>query len=292
MLESSFMDIITFFQENHYIFVITMGILGLVMGSFLNVVIYRLPLILKHEYENECRDYFDHASSAKHRTFNLAIPRSYCPKCKTQLLWWQNIPMISYILLRGKCGHCKKPISWRYPLVEILSSIVTIFVVIYFDADIQTLPVLILSWMLIAAIFIDLEKQLLPDIITLPLIWLGLLSNVNHIFTSPQNAIIGAASGYLSLWIVAKVFKLIRKVEGMGYGDFKMLAAFGAWLGWQLLPLIVLAASLSGLIVGVSLIVYKKHKFNQPLSFGPYLAMAGWAAFFWGQIILNYTLHI
>ncbi len=284
------MNLITFFQENHYIFIATVGILGLIVGSFLNVVIYRLPLILKHEYENECLNYLGHPSSTKQHSFNLATPRSYCPKCKTQLLWWQNIPIISYALLKGKCHNCEKPISWRYPLVEALCSVVTIFVVAYYNTSIQTLPILTLSWTLIVATFIDFERQLLPDDLTLPLIWLGLLLNTAYTFTSPQSAIIGAASGYLFLWLIAKTFKLIRKIDGMGYGDFKLLAVFGAWLGWQLLPLIILVASLIGLIVAVLLIIYKKHTLDKPIPFGPYLALAGWSAFFWGQTTINYTL--
>jgi leader peptidase (prepilin peptidase) / N-methyltransferase len=286
------MNTVNLLATNHYFVITVLGILGLIIGSFLNVVIYRLPLILKHEYEQECLGYFKHSPLTKSRTFNLAIPRSYCPKCKTTILWWQNIPVISYIILQGKCSHCKKPISWHYPLVEILSCITTILVANHFNYDTRTWPMLILSWMLIAAIFIDLERQLLPDNITLPLVWLGLLLNTNHTFTSPQNAIIGAVSGYLFLWIIAKTFKLIKKVEGMGHGDFKLLAVFGAWLGWQLLPLIILMASLAGLLVGVSLILCKKHQFNKPLPFGPYIATAGWLAFFWGQTILNYTLRL
>ena len=285
------MDIITLLQTNYLIFITAVGILGLIIGSFLNVVIYRLPLTLKHEYEEEYLDYFHHSLPTKCRAFNLAIPRSYCPKCKAPILWWQNIPAISYLILKGKCNNCKKPISWRYPLVEILSCITTVFIVIHFGIHAQTLPMLILTWMLIAAIFIDFEQQLLPDDITLPLIWLGLLLNANYTFTSPQNAIIGAICGYLFLWIIAKLFKLIRKVEGMGHGDFKLLAVFGAWLGFQVLPLVILISSLTGLLVGLFLVLSKKHKLNKPLPFGPYLATAGWLAFFWGQAMLSWYSH-
>lgn len=280
------MNINNILQINSFIFIASICALGLIIGSFLNVVIYRLPIILQHEYEKECFDYF--------RTFNLATPRSFCPNCRKYISWWQNIPLISFfILLKGKCCHCKNPISWRYPLVELLSCLTTVIVVNHFGIHVQTIPILILTWMLIAAIFIDLEKQLLPDDITLSLVWLGLLANSFYLFTSPQNAIIGAISGYLFLWTIAKIFKLVRKVEGMGYGDFKLTAVFGAWLGWQILPLIILVASLAGLITGITLVSCKKHKFNKPLPFGPYLATSGWLAFFWGQTAFNwYSYHI
>ncbi|MBU0743947.1 MAG: A24 family peptidase [Gammaproteobacteria bacterium] len=282
------MNIIDVFQIDYLTIIIGAGVLGLIVGSFLNVVIYRLPITIKNEYEKSWIEYFHQKLSTKHQSINLATPSSHCPKCKAQILWWQNIPVISYIILHGKCHQCKAHISLRYPTIEILSCIATIFIVMHLGIQIKTFPILVLTWALIAAIFIDLEEQLLPDQITMPLIWLGLLLNTNSIFTSPQNAIIGATSGYLFLWSITKIFKMIRKVEGMGYGDFKLLAVFGAWLGWQVLPLIIFTASLVGAIIGITLILSKKHRFNKPLPFGPYIATAGWLALFWGQSALNW----
>lgn len=284
------MSIINLTITNHLVVVTIVTILGLIIGSFLNVVIYRLPIMIKNEYAKSWHEYFNQPST-KYLTLNLAIPRSFCPSCKTALTWWQNIPIISYIFLHGRCGYCKSPIFWRYPIVEILSCITTILVVTCFGINITTMPLLLLTWSLIATIFIDFEQQLLPDQITLPLIWLGLIINTNHTFTSPSAAIIGASSGYLFLWSINKIFKLIRKIDGMGHGDFKLLAVFGAWLGWQALPIIILIASSMGALVGILLVTSKKHQFTQPLPFGPYLALAGWLAFFWGQPIINYLQH-
>lgn len=264
--------------------IIITGILGLIIGSFLNVVIYRLPIILKNEYKKNCLEYFGNESP----TITLSIPRSYCPQCKNMITWWQNIPVISYILLRGKCSHCQTIIPWRYPAIEILSCLTTILVTLYFGIGIKTIVILLLTWGLIAAIFIDLEHQLLPDNITLSLLWLGLLSNTANIFTTPTNSIIGAASGYLFLWSINKTFKLIRKIDGMGDGDFKLFAAFGAFLGWQMLPIILLLASLTGALTGIYLIVRKKYSLIKPIPFGPHLAIAGWLTFFLGQKILNW----
>lgn len=275
---------------NNLPLIIGAALLGLVVGSFLNVVIYRLPLILKDEHEKDCFEFFQN-SPIVYMLLKLAIPRSHCPNCKNTIVWWQNIPLISYFILGGKCNSCQINIPKRYPLVEILCCLTTILVTIHFGLNYETLLVLILTWALIAAVFIDLEHQLLPDQITLPLIWLGLLANTNNIFTSPTYAIIGAASAYLFLWFIAKIFLIIRKIDGMGYGDFKLFAVFGAWLGWQLLPLIILASSLIGAAVGITLIFYKKLPLNQRLPFGPYLATAGWLAFFWGQPLLSWYMN-
>lgn len=282
------MDIINLLQNDPYTLFIGAGILGLMIGSFLNVVIYRLPITLKNECEQECRDYLQQPPlTPQPERFNLAFPRSCCPKCLAPILWWQNIPVISYMILRGRCSTCHERISLLYPLVEILTAIATILVVIHFGVQAKTLPLLLLTWALIAASFIDLKQQLLPDNITIPLVWLGLLLNTNHLFTSPSDAIIGAIGGYLFLWTIAKTFKLLRKVEGMGYGDFKLLAVFGAWLGWQILPLVIVLSSLAALVVGVFLVLNKQCKLNQPFPFGPYIACAGWLACFFGQPIIS-----
>ena len=275
-------------QNNNYIFFIGIGALGLIIGSFLNVIIYRLPIMLLHEWRKNCSEPTEPTSPV----VNLATPRSHCPKCSALIPWQQNIPIISYILLKGKCKHCQTIIHWRYPIIELLSCLTAILVALYFGVSIKTLAILILTWALIAAVFIDFDYQLLPDNITLSLIRLGLLLNTQYIFTTPENAIIGAASGYLSLWFIAYIFKLIRKVDGMGYGDFKLLAAFGAWLGWQLLPMILFVASLVGSIIGLALVLSKKNQFMKPIPFGPYLAIAGWLAFFGGQNILHWYLYI
>lgn len=283
---------INILQNNYLFFLITAGVLGTVIGSFLNVIIYRLPIILQREWEKDCCEYLKQTAPVKYEVFNLSIPSSHCPKCSIRISWWQNIPVISYILLRGKCAYCKTTIHWRYPAVELLSCLTTLLVTVHFGIGIQTPAVLILTWMLIAATFIDLDHQLLPDNITLPLVWLGLLLNTRHIFTTPENAIIGTTSGYLTLWLVSYLFKLIRKIDGMGCGDFKLLAVFGAWLGWQILPLILFTASLISSIAGISLVLSKKYSFTKPIAFGPYLAAAGWLAFFWGQDILNWYLSL
>ena len=265
-------------QNNNYIFLLGVGLLGLIVGSFLNVIIYRLPIMLLRESTTPI--------------VNLIIPRSHCPKCDSFIPWQQNIPIISYILLKGKCNYCQTAIHWHYPTVELLSCLTALLVAVYFGVNIKTLAILILTWSLIAAIFIDCAYQLLPDNITIPLIWLGLLLNTHNIFTTPTNAIIGAVSGYLILWLIAHIFKLIRKIDGMGYGDFKLLAVFGAWLGWQLLPMILLGASLIGSVVGLVLIFKKKARFAHPMPFGPYLAFTGWVAFFVGTNVLHWYLSI
>lgn len=273
-------------QNNYFLFLLGASILGLLVGSFLNVVIYRLPIMLQCEWENNCLDFLKQTSPIKHEVFNLNMPRSHCPKCHEQISWWQNIPIISYILLHGKCKHCKTTISWRYPAIELTSCLASLFIAIYFGISIQALTMLILTWSLIAAFFIDIDQQLLPDNITIPLIWLGLLLNANDLFTTPKCAVIGAISGYLIPWSIAYGFKLVRKIDGMGHGDFKLLAVFGAWLGWQAVPLILFIASLLGGIVGITMLLLKKHKITQPMPFGPYLIVAGWSMFFYSPNIL------
>lgn len=263
---------------SYLIYLIIIGFFGLLIGSFLNVVIYRLPIMLQQEWEKDCNVY------KHHKLINLFTPQSHCPICGIQISWWQNIPVISYILLGGKCKHCQNIIHWRYPAVETLSCITALIITIHFGINIQTFSLLILTWALIAAIFIDIEKLIIPDNITIPLIWLGLLLSTNHIFTTPENAIIGAISGYVAPWLIAYVFKLVRKIDGMGHGDFKLLAVFGAWLGWQILPVILFVASLLGSLVGLTLILSKKWSPTKPIPFGPYLACTGWLTFFWDKI--------
>lgn len=259
-----------------YFYLIGAGVFGLLVGSFLNVVIYRLPIMLSREWEKQCCEYLKQVAPIRSEVFNLLLPRSHCPKCNVQISWWQNIPVFSYIILRGKCSSCKSAISWRYPAIELLSSLLSVVVVLKFGTGLAALSVLILTWMLIVAVFIDFDHQLLPDNITFSLLWFGLLLNAYGVFITPRDAIIGAAFGYLLLWSIAYIFKLIRKVEGMGEGDFILLAAFGAWVGWQKIPLILFASALMGGIIGVAMIILKKDKLNTPIAFGPYLAIAGW----------------
>lgn len=245
------------------------AILGLAIGSFLNVLIYRIPLMLEEEL---------HEGFSR---FNLAFPGSHCPKCKYPIPWFHNIPLVSYIVLRSKCSNCRSKISLRYPLVELISCLTTLVVFSCFGIGIKTILLLILTWGLICIVFIDLDHKIIPDSLSLSLLWLGLLLNASPQGLVPLSAaVIGAAVGYLSLFCLAKIFKIIRKIDGMGNGDFKLLALFGAWFGWQVLPTIILFSSLAGTIVGIYLVVTKKMRFTEPLPFGPYLALAGWLNLF------------
>lgn len=271
-------------------FIIIAALLGLVVGSFLNVVIYRLPIILNTRWRTECTDFLKQPIERSTARFSLALPRSHCPKCKHTITAKYNIPLISFLFLRGKCPFCRQKISLRYPLVELVSCTASLFIAYYFAFSLKTALMLPLTWTLIAMVFIDLKHMILPDTLTIPLLWLGLVANSFHLFCSPAAAIIGASSGYLFLWIIAGGFKRIRKIEGMGHGDFKLLALFGAWLGWQQLFFIILASSALGTLVGLSLVICKKHGMKQPIPFGPYIALAGWVALIWGQPILNWYL--
>lgn len=275
---------INFFTEHFIYFLFIAFLFGLAIGSFLNVVIYRLPIMILASWRQECCDFLQLEYKAD-KKINLLWPsRSYCPQCQQQLRSWHNIPIISYLLLKGKCAYCKHPISYRYPLIELLTALLTCVLAAHYGISWQMLATLIFTWCLIALTFIDFEHQLLPDIITLPLLWLGLLINCFNVFTDLQTAVIGAVAGYMSLWLVAKAFELLTGKVGMGNGDFKLFALIGAWLGWQILPLIILLASFVGAVVGISLMLFKKHGRNVPIPFGPYLAIAGWL----GLVFNNY----
>lgn len=266
-------------------------LLGLMVGSFLNVVIYRLPVMMQSGWRRECRQYLQLPEEAPEEPYNLVWPGSRCPACKAEIKAYQNIPILSYVLLRGKCGHCAAPISLRYPLIEAFTALCSLIVVWHFGYGWPLLFALLLTWSLIALSFIDIDSQLLPDSITMPLLWLGLLLSLFAIFTDPHASIFGAVAGYLSLWSVYWGFKLLTGKEGMGYGDFKLLALFGAWLGWQYLPMIILLSSLVGAVIGVAMIALGKHDAGKPIPFGPYLAAAGWLALVWGDKINNLYLH-
>lgn len=260
------------------------GLLGLCVGSFLNVVIHRLPLMMESEWRAQCAELDGTTTSTAEAPLSLARPRSRCPHCGHPISALENIPLLSYLLiLRGKCSACGQPISPRYPLVEALTGLLSAYAAWHFGPTLQAAGALLLIWALIALSFIDLDTQLLPDAITLPLLWLGLLFNLLRTYTDIDGAVIGAMAGYLSLWSIFWLFKLATGKEGMGYGDFKLLAALGAWLGWNMLPIIVLLSSLVGAAAGIALITLARHSRNVPIPFGPYLAAAGIIALFWGQ---------
>ncbi len=260
---------------------------GLVIGSFLNVVIYRLPLQLQTLWRRDARDFLGHEPEAladrSADKFSLIFPPSRCRDCATPIKPWQNIPLISYLLLRGRCGTCAAPISLQYPTVELSCGLLSALVIYQFGHTGQGLLALLFTWVLIALTGIDFNHQLLPDNLTLPLLWLGLLVNVFGVFTDLSSAVIGAAAGYLSLWSIYWAFKLLTGKEGMGHGDFKLLAALGAWLGWQQLPLIILLSSLVGALVGSLLLLAQNQDRQQAIAFGPYLAIAGWIALLAGD---------
>ncbi|HPR05278.1 MAG TPA: A24 family peptidase [Denitromonas sp.] len=267
------------------------GILGLFVGSFLNVVIHRLPTMMENEWAQQAAEMRGEEVPPTAR-FNLATPRSRCPHCGTQVTAIDNIPVLSYLVLRGRCRHCKAPISRRYPSVEIATAALSALVAWKFGNSVATVGALLFVWAMIALTFIDLDTQLLPDTITLPLIWLGLLFNLGGTYTSLQDAVIGAVAGYLCLWLVFHLFRLVTGKEGMGYGDFKLLSAVGAWLGWQMLPLTILLSSVVGALVGISLMLFARHGRDTPIPFGPYLAAAGLLALFFGEMLNTRYLQL
>ncbi|HXE37934.1 MAG TPA: A24 family peptidase [Azonexus sp.] len=267
------------------------GLLGLCVGSFLNVVIHRLPKMMEQEWHAQCADLRGETAPAA-ASLSLARPRSRCPSCGHQITALENIPVVSYLLLKGRCSACGTPISLRYPLIEIATGLLSTYTAWHFGATMQTVGALLLAWSLIALAAIDLDTQLLPDAITLPLLWLGLAFNLFATYSDLSTAVIGAMAGYLALWSVFWLFKLATGKEGMGYGDFKLLAALGAWLGWQMLPAIILLSSIVGATVGITLIVAARHGRNVPIPFGPYLAAAGIIALFWGQQITRSYLGL
>ena len=258
------------------------GLLGLFVGSFLNVVIHRLPRMMERDWHAQAAELRGEQAPANER-FNLATPRSRCPHCGHQITMLENIPIVSYVVLRGRCAHCGAGISRRYPIVEALSALLSAYAAWHFGFGASALGALLFVWAMVALTFIDLDTQLLPDDITLPLLWLGLAFNLGTTYTELPDAVIGAMAGYLALWSVFWLFKLATGKEGMGYGDFKLLAAIGAWLGWQILPLTILLSSLVGAVVGIALIVLRRHGREIPIPFGPYLAAAGLLALYWGK---------
>jgi leader peptidase (prepilin peptidase)/N-methyltransferase len=278
-------------QNSPPIFSLCAGIFGLLVGSFLNVVIHRLPKMMEREWQAQCAELNGQTPEPSLR-YNLMVPRSACPHCGHAIGAAENIPVLSYLFLRGKCKGCGAAISPRYPVVEAISGILSAFAAWHFGFGLPGLAAIVFVWALIALTFIDFDTQLLPDDITLPLLWLGLLLNLNGAFTSLPNAVIGAVAGYLVLWSVYWAFKLATGKEGMGFGDFKLLAAIGAWLGWTMLPLVIMLSSVVGALVGIALIVFAKHGRNIPIPFGPYLAGGGLIALFWGRALTQDYLQL
>ncbi|QKE62186.1 prepilin peptidase [Aquipseudomonas campi] len=272
-------------------FVLSALLLGLLIGSFLNVVVYRLPKMMQREWRIQAREILELPEEPADETFNLVLPHSSCPHCGHQIKPWENIPVLSWLALRGKCSSCKAPISKRYPLVELACGLLSAYVAWHFGFGWQAGAMLVLSWGLLAMSLIDTDHQLLPDTLVLPLLWLGLLLNYYGLFTSLGDALWGAIAGYLSLWSVYWLFKLVTGKEGMGYGDFKLLAMLGAWGGWQIMPLTILLSSLVGAVLGVIMLRLRNQVTSTPIPFGPYLAIAGWIALLWGDQITGAYLQ-
>ncbi|MGE5153534.1 MAG: prepilin peptidase [Bdellovibrio bacteriovorus] len=283
------------FQQSPALLIGTALALGLIMGSFLNVVILRLPRILESEWRRDCAEVAGAPAAgegAAEPRLTLAKPASHCPACGHRIRPLENVPILSYLLLRGRCSACGVRISPRYPLVEGFTALLTLIVVLHFGLTWQMLAALPLTWGLIALAVIDYDTQLLPDGITLPLLWLGLILSLFGVFTDSQSAIIGAVAGYVSLWIVFQLFRIATGKEGMGFGDFKLFALFGAWLGWQYLPQIILLSALTGALLGTVLIASGRHERGRPMPFGPFLAAAGWISLIWGPQINDTYLRI
>ncbi|NJO17448.1 MAG: prepilin peptidase [Thioploca sp.] len=277
------MEIFSYLASDPNVLIVVVGLLGLIMGSFLNVIIYRLPIMMQQEARLQCAELLNVPLSQSNQSFNLIQPRSHCPHCGHQVTLLENIPLVSFIWQRGQCTACHQAISRRYPFVELLSASLAIILAWQFGFTWQLLGALMLTWILIALSMIDFDQQLLPDSLTLPGLWLGLGVNLFNLYTNIEASVIGAIAGYLFLWSVYWVFKLFTGKEGMGYGDFKLLALLGAWLGWQPLPSIILISSFLGALVGISLIIIRQHDKNVPIPFGPYLALAGWIYLLWGE---------
>ena len=286
------MAIHLYLQSNPVFFISTLFILGLVVGSFLNVVILRLPVMMENDWRKQCCELLDIPDKNKKEPYNLVIPGSHCPNCKKPIRAWENIPVISYLLLRGKCSKCNNHISLRYPLIELLTATLTAIIAWRFGYSIQTLFAVFLTWALICLSMIDIDHHLLPDDITLPFLWLGIICSLLFgLFTNTYSSLLGVIFGYGILWTVFKLFKFVTGKEGMGYGDFKLLALFGAWLGWEMLPFIILASSIAGAVIGILLIIFLSRDKNLPIPFGPYIAIAGWVALVWGNTLVGSYLR-
>lgn len=278
--------------DNIYTTTLSALLIGLLIGSFLNVVIYRLPKMMLRDWREQAREVLELPAETSTEAFNLVLPNSQCPHCAHEIKPWENIPVISYLFLRGKCSSCKAHISLRYPLVELTCGLLSAYIAWHFGFTWQAGGMLLLTWGLLAMSLIDADHQLLPDSLVLPLLWLGLIANSFGLFSSLDDALWGAIAGYLSLWSVYWLFKLVTGKEGMGHGDFKLLAMLGAWGGWQVLPLTILLSSLVGAVLGLIMLRLRNAETSTPIPFGPYLAIAGWIALLWGEQITSGYLQI
>lgn len=281
-------SLFTYLNDEPTTLILMVSIWGLIVGSFLNVVIHRLPMMMEREWREQCHELLGLPSEASCAPLNLMVPRSRCPGCGHPISVLENIPILSYLWQRGRCTACQQSISMRYPLVELTSGILAGITAWHFGLGWPLLGALIFTWALIAVSVIDFNRQWLPDAIVLPLLWLGILCNFFGLYTSLQESVLGAMAGYLILWSIYWIFKLLVGKEGMGYGDFKLLAMLGAWTGWLFLPLIILMSSLVGTFVGISLILGRGHDRNTPIPFGPYLAAAGWVSLLWGYPLTQF----
>ena len=285
------MSILEFWGANAAVFVACVVVLGLLVGSFLNVVVYRLPKMLMRDWRAQAREVLEMPTKDVEETFNLVLPNSSCPNCGHEIKSWENIPLLSWLFLRGKCSGCKQAISVRYPLVELACGVLSGVIAWQFGVSWEALAMLVLTWGLLAMSLIDADQQILPDALVLPLLWLGLILNSFGLFTSLPDALWGAVIGYMSLWSIFWLFKLVTGKEGMGYGDFKLLALLGAWGGWQVLPLTILLSSVVGAVLGVIILRLQRNSYSNPIPFGPYLAVAGWIALIWGDAITSSYLQ-
>lgn len=285
------MGIVEFWSSNAGIYMITVAVLGLLVGSFLNVVVYRLPKMLMRDWRRQAREVLDMPEKQDTEAFNLMLPNSNCPNCGHEIKPWENIPLLSWLFLRGKCSGCKQGISLRYPLVELACGVLSGVVAWQFGVSWEALAMLLLTWGLLAMSLIDADHYILPDVLVLPLLWLGLILNSFAVFVSLADALWGVVIGYMSLWSVFWLFKLLTGKDGMGYGDFKLLAMLGAWGGWQVLPLTILLSSVVGAVLGVIILRLQRSSYSKPIPFGPYLALAGWIALIWGDAITSRYLQ-
>jgi len=287
------MSAIQLLQAQPVFFVITMALLGLIIGSFLNVVIYRLPKMMQQDWHEQCCDLLgiNNEKGEEQHHINLIFPASNCPACQHKITALENIPVISYLFLKGRCKSCNVKISLQYPLIEILTGLTTAYITWHFGFSLQTLFALLLTWALICLSVIDLEHSLLPDDITLPFMWLGLACNIFGVFTDITSSLIGAILGYSILWSIFMGFKVMTGKEGMGYGDFKLLALLGAWLGWQSLPLIILLSSIAASLIGIIMILFRGRDKSVAFPYGPYLAIAGWITLLWGEELIGTYLN-
>lgn len=286
------MDVIAFFNEEPGFFLLTVAFISIFIGSFLNVVIYRLPRMMEQSWSEECRIYLGLKPHTEPEKLSLYLPPSHCPNCKKAIKPWHNIPVLSYLWLQGKCAYCKTTISLRYPFVEGMTCLLSVYIALRFGVTWQMVGALFFTWICIALTFIDLDHHLLPDQLTLSLLWLGLFFSLFNIFTTSHDAIIGAMAGYAIFAITQYLFFLVTGKVGMGQGDYKFLAAIAAFLGWQMIPFVILLASLTGIIFALTQMTLKKSFKSSPLPFGPYLAVAGWIAMIWGDEVLRAYLNL